>query len=448
MNPATREPFSAARAILRKRGGHEHPPGEIEELIGGFLDGAVADYQMTAWLMAIFFRGMSREETSRLTRAMRDLGNRLGAWKSGPPVVDKHSTGGIGDKVSLIVAPLAAACGLRIPMISGRALGHTGGTLDKLESIPGYRVDLDCEEFQRIVDRVGCSIAGASSALVPADRRMYALRDVSGIVESPPLIVSSIISKKSAARLEGLVLDVKVGAGGFIPELAEARELARLLVGAATDLGMRTEALLTRMDDPVGRAVGNAVEVEEAIRALRGEPIPPDLEDVCLHVAAAMLRVGGAKEGEDALHARLIAALRSGEALERFAAMIDAHGGDPRVTRDPTLLPQPESRHVVRAEHSGWIGGIAAREIGEIVIDLGGGRRRAGDSIDPRAGILLLAKRGDRIAAGDPLCEIRVGATDLSPGVTEKRLREAFLVRSDPPPAETAILGRLSGPDV
>ncbi|MBD3161902.1 MAG: thymidine phosphorylase, partial [Candidatus Eisenbacteria bacterium] len=269
------EPFAPVRAILRKRRGEAHPPGEIDAMIDGFVSGAVADYQMTAWMMAILFRGMSREETARLTRAMIRSGRPLPGWEEGGAVVDKHSTGGVGDKVSLVVAPVVAACGMRVPMISGRALGHTGGTLDKLEAIPGYQVDLPMDRFREITRKVGLSIAGAGGDLAPADRRMYALRDVSGIIESPPLIVSSILSKKASARLDGLVLDVKVGAGGFLPSRVSAHRLARLLVEAGADLGMRVEACLSRMDAPLGYAIGNALEVAEAIRLLRGEESEP-----------------------------------------------------------------------------------------------------------------------------------------------------------------------------
>jgi pyrimidine-nucleoside phosphorylase len=440
---------SAASIIIRKRDGHEHPPGEIEEMIHGFVMGQVTDYQMTAWMMAILLRGMSREETSRLTRAMLESGDRLPAWNAGRPVVDKHSTGGIGDKVSLIVAPLVAACGLRVPMISGRALGHTGGTLDKLESIPGYRTDLSVEEFRDTVERVGCSIAGASARLVPADRRMYALRDVSGIVESKPLIVSSIISKKAAARLDGLVLDVKVGRGGFVPELESARELARMLADAAVDLGMRTEALLTRMDDPLGAAIGNAIETEESIRLLRGERVPADLEEVSMALAVSMLRVGGDDGGEEELRKRLDRAIHSGRALEFFERMIAAQGGDPRVTQDTALLPRAIVRATVPADEEGWVDAVDGREMGEIVIAMGGGRLRSGEEIDRSVGILLHVKRGDRVCRGDPLCDVlsseEVGNDDGSEGSIVSRLRRAFRFAGSPPPGRTAILDRVVG---
>ncbi|MDM7913821.1 MAG: thymidine phosphorylase, partial [Candidatus Eisenbacteria bacterium] len=328
--------FSPVAAILRKREGGAHPPGEIRDLIQGFLRDEVTDYQMTAWMMAIYFRGLTAAENAELTMAMLASGRPLPPWTEGPPVVDKHSTGGVGGKVSLIVAPLAAACGLRVPMISGRALGHTGGTLDKLQSIPGYAIFLESDRFRRIVDRVGCSIVGASRDLVPADRRMYALRDVSGIVESVPLIVSSILSKKAAARLTGLVADVKVGPGAFLPDRASARDLGSRLVEAGDALGIRTTAILTRMDRPLGRTIGNALEVAEAAEWLRGEDREEDLTAVTTALAEEMLRAGGIDAAE--ARRRMAAALTSGAALEKLAAMIEAHGGDPRVLEDLSLI--------------------------------------------------------------------------------------------------------------
>ncbi len=434
-------PFSAVRTILRKREGGIHPPDEIEAMIRGFVGGAVADYQMTAWLMAIFFRGMNTSETACLTRAMIGSGSRLPEWSPGGAVVDKHSTGGVGDKVSLVLAPIAAACGLRVPMISGRALGHTGGTLDKLEAIPGYRVRLEPERFREIVESVGCSIAGASEGIVPADRRIYALRDVSGIVESPPLIVSSILSKKAAARLSGLVLDVKVGSGGFMPTKAAAHHLAELLVAAGADLGIRVEAFLTWMNDPLGWAVGNALEAVESIRFLRGEEVAPDLAEVTIELACAMLRVGGEADGEQA-RSRGIDAWRSGRALERLAAMIEAHGGDPRVTDDPGLLPSAPCIRPLRSETDGWVAGIDARAVGELVIDMGGGRRRVEDPIDPRVGVVLRVPHGARVEAGMTLAELHV-ADGMDTRGFEERLGSAFRFDERRPRRRQVVLDHL-----
>lgn len=435
-------PFSPVRAILRKRDGEAHPPGEIEELIRRFVDGDVADYQMAAWMMAVFFRGMTRSETTRLTRAMLGSGTCLAPWSPGAAVVDKHSTGGVGDKVSLIVAPIVAACGLRVPMISGRALGHTGGTLDKLEAIPGFQTRLESKSFRRIVETVGCCIAGASENIVPADRRMYALRDVAGIVESHPLIVSSILSKKAAARLDGLVLDVKVGVGGFAPDARRARALAEQLVQASTDLGIRTEALLTAMDDPLGRAIGNALEVEESIRFLRSEDVAPDLEVVSIEIACAMLRVAGVREST--ARARVLDAWRSGRALDVLGAMIAAQGGDREVTRDPGRLPRAPVVRQIRADRSGYLAGIDAREIGEIVIDLGGGRRTVDDAIDPRVGILLHARPGDRLETGMPVADLHLSDAKGEKAI-RSRLLGCFRVVERRPRRRSVVIDRIHG---
>jgi pyrimidine-nucleoside phosphorylase len=435
-------PFSPVRAILRKRDGDAHPHGEIEELIRCFVAGDVADYQMAAWMMAVFFRGLTRSETARLTRSMLGSGECLAAWSPGSPVVDKHSTGGVGDKVSLIVAPIVAACGLRVPMISGRALGHTGGTLDKLESIPGFQTRLESRAFHRIVERVGCCIAGASEDIVPADRRMYALRDVAGIVESHPLIVSSILSKKAAARLDGLVLDVKVGVGGFAPSSRRARALAERLVQASTDLGIRTEALLTAMDDPLGRAVGNALEVEESIRLLRCEKTSIGLETVSIEIACAMLRVAGIREAT--ARARVLDAWRSGRALDVLGQMIAAQGGDRDVTRDPGRLPRAPIVRTVRAERSGFLAGIDAREIGEIVIDMGGGRRAVDDAIDPRVGILLHAGPGDRVEKGTPIAELHISEARGERAI-RSRLVSAFRFVERRPRRRPVVIDRIHG---
>ncbi len=433
--------FSVVRTIIHKRGGGEHPPGEIEELIERFVAGQVTDYQMAAWMMAVLFRGMTREETTRLTRAMIGSGRTLPKWEADGPIVDKHSTGGVGDKVSLVVAPLAAACGLRVPMISGRSLGHTGGTLDKLESIPGYRTDLPVDRFREIVKRVGVSIAGATEDLVPADRRMYALRDVAGIVESPPLIVASILSKKAAARLDGLVLDVKVGPGGFMPSLRPARRLAEMLCQASFDLGMRSEALLTDMTQPLGTTVGNALEVIESIEMLKGRPQSVAFRDICLAVTRSMLRVAGSHDAEAASR-KVESAWRSGDGLECFGRMIGAHGGDRRVVERTALLPKAPGVRAVLAESEGWITAVDPREMGELVIDLGGGRRRADDSIDPRVGIVLMAKIGDRVAIGHPLATIHHTGHDEIETIA-RRLRNSFRLSVRRPRRKPIILARV-----
>ncbi len=436
-------PFSATRAILRKRQGGSHPPGEIGEFIRGFVEGRIADYQMTAWMMAVYFSGLDRRETAELTRAMLESGRRLERWDEGPPVIDKHSTGGVGDKVSIALAPLAAACGLRVPMISGRALGHTGGTLDKLESIPGYRTKLDGGEFRRIVNEIGCSIAGATEDLVPADRRMYALRDVSGTIESHPLIVSSIVSKKAAARLDGLVLDVKVGHGGFAPDHASAHRLARRLVEVSTDMGIATVATLTAMADPLGRCVGNALEIREAVELLRGESRSAALLQVCLDLTARMLSVAGLAD-DTAARGLVERALSDGTGLDRLGRMIAAHGGDADVVEAPArVLPRAARIEGLEAAEEGWIQSIDARELGEIVIDMGGGRRRAVDVVDPSVGIELLVDRGDRVAPGAPIAVLHL-PSGFDEAAVAARLRAAIHIGPDRPPPDPAVLETIS----
>lgn len=442
MNP----PVHATRVILRKRNGETHPAGEIESLIAGMLDGTVADYQMTAWMMAVFFKGMTADETTRLTRAMLGSGDVLPAWGPGAGVVDKHSTGGIGDKISLIAAPAAAACGLRVPMISGRGLGHTGGTLDKLEAVPGYQVNLSTGDFVRIVETVGCSIAGASTTLVPADKRMYALRDVAGIVESVPLIVSSIVSKKAAARLEGLVLDVKVGSGGFSLDATSAAVLGRRLVETGELLGIRCEALLTWMDGPLGVAVGNGVETAEAMRMLRGDPVADDLREVTLAVTAAMLRMVEPALSDPEARDRVARALRSGEAMERFARMVHAHGGDVTVLERPDALCAADVLHEVRSREDGYVRDIHARTVGEIIVDLGGGRRRKDDPVDPNVGVSFLARRGDAVRRGEPLAILHARTRDDALHAAT-RLLDAYAFDSVRPDPVSPVLSRIKVED-
>lgn len=443
MNP----PFSATRAILRKRKGMPHPEGEIDRLVRGFVDGSIADYQMTAWMMAVYFQGLDRRETTELTRSMLNSGGRLDRWGAGPPVVDKHSTGGVGDKVSIALAPLAAACDLRVPMISGRALGHTGGTLDKLESIPGYRTRIEAAEFRRIVEEVGCSIAGATEDIVPADRRMYALRDVSGTIESPPLIVSSIVSKKAAASLDGLVLDVKVGVGGFSPDRAAARSLALGLVQAASDMGMRTCAALTAMDDPLGRSVGNALEVREAIDILRGAGVSQAFREICVDLTASMLQIVG-MEDLAAARCRVVKALDSGAALQRLARMVEAHGGDPRIVENPDAhLPRAHAIARAAAREDGWVESVDAREAGEIVIDAGGGRRRAADAVDPAVGLVFHVERGDRVRRGDILCDLHL-PRGFDEAVCVARVLDAIRIGPVEPKRAPVVLDRVSAGDL
>ncbi len=412
-------------------------------MIRGYVEGKVADYQMTAWMMAVFFRGLDRSETAWLTKVDARLRRK-------PPDMAR---GGAGDRQALdggsrrqgLVDRRANRGGLRPARaddLRAVARSHRGDTRTNSSR---YRVTgsrLETEEFRAIVSRVGCCIAGASEDLVPADRRMYALRDVAGIVESHPLIVSSILSKKAAARLDGLVLDVKVGAGGFAPSRRKARALAERLVHASTDLGIRTEAFLTAMNDPLGCAIGNALEVEESIRFLRGEEISEDLERVSIEIACAMLRVGGEKDAP--ARGRVLDAWRSGRALDRLGEMIEAQGGDRRVTLDPARLPRAPIVRTVVTNRTGHVAGIDAREIGEIVIDLGGGRRKVEDAVDPSVGIILRAKPGERLEKGASIAELHL-AKGTDADAMEARLLAAFRFSPQRPRRRPVLIDRIRG---
>jgi thymidine phosphorylase len=384
----------AVDLIRAKRDGAQLSAADIRWLIGAYTAGAIADEQMSALLMAIYFRGLAAGELMAWTDAMISSGERLDLGSLAAPTVDKHSTGGVGDKVSLILAPLVASCGAAVPQLSGRGLGHTGGTLDKLESIPGWRASLSNAEIVAVLAAAGCVICAAGDGLAPADRRLYALRDVTGTVESIPLIASSIMSKKIAEGTGSLVLDVKVGSGAFMPDLDSARQLAETMVELGNAHGVRTSALLTRMDTPLGRAVGNAVEVEESVATLRGSG-PPDLVEVTLALAAEMLRLA-------ALDADPAAALADGRALDRYNAMIAAQGGDP----EPELAAA-EHTTLVRADTAGWLCGLDARAVGVAAWRLGAGRARKEDPVSAAAGIICLAKPGEQVEAGQPVLELR-----------------------------------------
>ena len=385
---------AAVNLIRAKRDGLALTSDQIRWLLGAYLSGEVADEQMSALLMAICFRGLDDAELRAWTTAMVESGERLDLSGVGRPTVDKHSTGGVGDKVSLILAPLVAACGAAVPQLSGRGLGHTDGTLDKLEAIPGWRASLPPAEMIAILRRLGCVICAAGPGLAPVDRQLYALRDVTGTVESVPLIASSIMSKKIAEGTGALVLDVKVGSGAFMRELAGARLLAQTMVTLGEEEGVRTSALLTRMDTPLGRAVGNAVEVEEAVATLAGHG-PPDLAEVVLALAAEMLRLSGV-DGDPA------AALADGSALARYRDMIAAQGGDPDA-------PLPVARHtrVVPAPGTGWLARLDAHGVGQAAWRLGAGRARKEHPVSPAAGVLCLAKEGDWVEEEQPLLELR-----------------------------------------
>ena len=384
----------AAALIRAKRDGRRLADDDIGWLFEAYARHEVADEQMSALLMAIFFRGLDGAELRAWTAAMIASGDRLDLSSIARPTVDKHSTGGVGDKVSLILAPLVASCGAAVPQLSGRGLGHTGGTLDKLESIPGFRAGLTPDETLAVLARAGCVICAAGAGLAPADRRLYALRDVTGTVESIPLIASSIMSKKIAEGTSALVLDVKVGSGAFMKSREAARELAETMVALGEEHGVRTRALLTQMDVPLGRAVGNAVEVAEAVAALHGDG-PADLMEVTLALARQMLALAG-------LDADPAAAIADGRALAAYRAMVRAQGGDPDAP-----LPLAAHTQVLPAPASGWLTGLDALAVGTAAWRLGAGRARKEDDVSAAAGVICLAKPGDRVQAGQPLLELR-----------------------------------------
>ena len=389
----------AATLIRAKRDGRRLADGDIRWLFEAYARHEVADEQMSALLMAIFFRGLDGAELRAWTAAMIASGDRLDLSSIARPTVDKHSTGGVGDKVSLILAPLVAACGAAVPQLSGRGLGHTGGTLDKLESIPGFRAGLTPDETLAVLARAGCVICAAGAGLAPADRRLYALRDVTGTVESIPLIASSIMSKKIAEGTSALVLDVKVGSGAFMKSREAARELAETMVALGEEHGVRTRALLTQMDVPLGRAVGNAVEVAEALQALHGDG-PADLMEVTLALARQMLALAG-------LDADPAAAIADGRALAAYREMVRAQGGDPDAP-----LPRAAHTQVLPAPASGWLAGLDALAVGTAAWRLGAGRARKEDDVSAAAGVICLAKPGDRVQAGQPVLELRADEAD------------------------------------
>ena len=425
-------PVPAAVDIIRaKRDGVALSGHDIDWVIGAYLRGEVAEEQMSALLMAIYFRGLSPGELRAWTDAMIDSGERLDLSVAGLPTVDKHSTGGVGDKVSLILAPLVAACGVAVPQLSGRGLGHTGGTLDKLESIPGWRANLSPAEMLSVLRDVGCVISAAGPGLVPADRRLYALRDVTGTVESIPLIASSIMSKKIAEGTGALVLDVKVGTGAFMRAEEDARRLAETMVTLGEEHGVRTSALLTRMDTPLGRAVGNAVEVEESVATLGGQG-PPDLVEVVLALAGEMLRLAG-------VSADPAAALADGRALTRYRAMIAAQDGDPDA-------PLPVARHIhtLAAPSTGFLVRLDARGVGNAAWRLGAGRARKEDPVSAAAGVLCLAKPGDWVEEEQPLLELRTD-DEARFGAALAALGNAIEIGPEGPAEQPPIIDRVGG---
>lgn len=431
--------------IERKRDGEALEPRELRALLDAYLSGEVADYQMSAFLMAVFFRGLSAEELSTLTRAIVESGTRLSFDDGGPPAVDKHSTGGVGDKVSLVLAPLLAAVGLRVPMMSGRGLGHTGGTLDKLESIPGFDVNVGLDRFRDILARVGCAMIGQTPEIAPLDGRLYALRDVTGTVPAVPLIASSIVSKKVAEGISALVLDVKYGSGAFMEEPEDARRLARTMVELAASEGLTASALLTAMEWPLGRTVGNALEVRESLACLRGEG-PDDLREVTLELAAELMLSAGVESTREAALATLGTALEGGSALERFGRLVELQGGDVGIVDDPARLPSAPVRRLLRSDDRGTVTRMDARTIGRAAVALGAGRRRIEDRVDPSVGFELLARPGDELSRGDPLVAIHA-ATEDGADAAERALREAITLGPGGAPVVPLVLERVRADD-
>ena len=412
---------SVVELIKKKRDGGELSAGEIDWLVQGFTRGDIPDYQFSALLMAIVWRGMNARETTDLTLAMAGSGEQLDIRRSLSPAVDKHSTGGVGDKVTLAVAPLVAACGLPVAKMSGRGLGHTGGTIDKLESINGFRTALSRDEFWSILRAHHLVIAGQSNDLAPADGKMYALRDVTGTVDSIPLIASSIMSKKLAIGASHLLLDVKVGSGAFMKTLPDAETLARTMVEIGNRAGVRTAAVISAMDQPLGRAVGNALELAEAIHILQGKG-PADVTTLCHHEAATLLHMTGLAAHPAEAETQVLHAINSGAALARFAAVVQAQGGDPRQIEDPDLLPTAPVQFPLQAPQTGYIAHINAEQIGLATMKLGAGRFKKGDPIDHATGLILNARVGDHVKAGQPILEIHARSQEQATAVQEELL--------------------------
>ncbi|HET7824146.1 MAG TPA: thymidine phosphorylase [Anaeromyxobacter sp.] len=430
--------------IHAKRDGKAIPEADLAALVDGFTRGDVPEYQMAAFCMAVFFRGMDEAEVGALTGAMLRSGDVLDLSDVPGTKVDKHSTGGVGDKVSLALAPLVAACGVKVPMISGRGLGHTGGTLDKLEAIPGFRVDLSVDRFRALVRDVGACLVGQTSRLAPADRKLYALRDVTATVESIPLIAASIMSKKLAEGIDALVLDVKVGSGAFMKRMDDARALARTLAGIGRRMGKRVTALLTAMDQPLGRAVGNGLEAAEAIELLRGGG-PPDLREVTVELSAEMLLLGGAAASVGEARERIAAAIADGRGLAKLAEIVRAQGGDPEAVRDPARLPRAPRTYDVAAPAAGLVAAIDAEAIGLASVALGAGRARIEDRVDPAVGIVVHKKLGDRVARGEALCTVHEGDLSEPRDRVTARLAAAWSIGPQGPAPRPLVLERIAG---
>ena len=432
--------FRAIDVIRKKRDGIELSSADIEGLVSAYTAGEIPDYQVSAWLMAVVLRGMTRAETAVLTDSMLHSGEVLDFSALPSRKVDKHSTGGVGDKTSLVLAPLVAAAGVSVPMISGRGLGHTGGTLDKLEAIPGFNVNLSVEKFRSILQELGCAMIGQTAEIAPADRKLYALRDVTGTVESPYLICASIMSKKLAEGIDALVLDVKTGSGAFMKSEKDAAFLAELMVETGERMGKKVVALITDMDQPLGLMVGNALEVVEVIEILRGAG-PEDLRDLCLELSGWMLQLAGVCATVDAGRALSQELIASGKALQRFRQMVEAQGGEPRVIDDPNLLPRAQQTLVVKSAAEGYVEAMQCESVGTACVILGGGRERKEDSVDPSVGIVLNKKVGDRVSRGEPLATLYFN--DESRALRARDLVQASYSLGELPPKKRPLIHRV-----
>ena len=444
MNP-TSAPAQIIRAIdviRKKRDGGELSRYEIDSLVNAYTAGDIPDYQVSAWLMAVVLRGMTRPETAALTDAMLHSGDVLDFSSISARKVDKHSTGGVGDKTSLVLAPLAAAAGVAVPMISGRGLGHTGGTLDKLEAIPGFNVNLPVAQFRRILETCGCAMIGQTAEIAPADRKLYALRDVTGTVESPYLICASIMSKKLAEGIDALVLDVKTGSGAFMKTEDDAAFLAELMVETGERMGKEVVALITDMDQPLGSMIGNALEVVEVVEVLRGEG-PEDLRQLCLELAGWMLHLGGVSATVEDGKRQSEKLISSGKALDKFRQMVELQGGDPRAIDDPKKLPQAQHTMTISSPRGGYLASLKCEQIGTACVVLGGGRERKEDSVDPAVGIVLHKKIGAAVSVGERLATIHYNSEARAQRACEL-LEESYQI-ADSPVEKRPLIHRIIG---
>jgi len=441
-SPSTQS-FRAIDVIRKKRDGGELSQNEIESLVNAYTRGDIPDYQVSAWLMAVVLRGMTRAETAALTDAMLRSGEVLDLSTLPGKKVDKHSTGGVGDKTSLVLAPLAAAAGVIVPMISGRGLGHTGGTLDKLEAIPGFNVNLPVADFRRVLATCGCCMIGQTAEIAPADRKLYALRDVTGTVESPYLICASIMSKKLAEGIDALVLDVKTGSGAFMKNEKDAAFLAELMVETGERMGKQVVALITDMDQPLGNMIGNALEVVEVVEVLRGEG-PEDLRQLCLELAGWMLHLGGVSATVAIGKKQSEKLIASGAALERFRQMVELQGGDPRAIDDPKKLPQAKHTMALSSSKSGYVATLQCEQIGTACVILGGGRERKEDSVDPAVGIVLHKKVGDPVFVGESLATIYYNA-EARAARAKQLLEESYQIADAQPREKRPLIHRVIG---